>query len=151
MAPIRTLVIVSAGLLIGATAVAPAAAATLDSEGPAETINAAAADPCLGALQAGATDAERVCSDQIAGLRYEGNIGGASAALPGALNNRAMARMRAGDLEGAAADLTVASELAPGAWALYLTRARLALMNGDAASALNDLGRLRELAPNNSA
>ena len=123
----------------------------VESSAAPGTTPAPVADPCLSALQAATAEAERLCSDQIAGLRYEGTAGRATAALPGALNNRAMARMNAGDIEGAAADLSEALELAPDAWALYLNRARLALMNGDAAAALNDLGRARELAAPDSA
>ena len=130
-----------AALLIGALSVSTAAAAA-----PAAT-----EDPCLDALRSGSTDADRVCSDLIAGLRYEGSTGRMNTALPAALNNRAMARMKAGDLEGAAADLTEALELAPGAWAIYLNRANLALLNGDPAAAQDDLARVWELAPAASA
>ncbi len=135
-------------LLISALETVAAADAT--SEAPADAATAIE-DPCLLAVRAGAADADRVCSDWIAGLRYEGSTGRSNTALPGALNNRATARMQAGDLEGAAADLTEALEMAPTAWALYLNRANLSLMNGDAAAALNDLGRVRELVPDASA
>jgi len=118
---------------------------------PAVSGSTAAPDLCLNAVQAGSAEADRICSDLIAGLRYEGSTGGANTALPGALNNRAIARMRAGDLEGAAADLTEALGMAPQAWALYLNRARLSLMNGDPAATLDDLGRVTELAPANRA
>lgn len=117
------------------TTTAPAAAAP------------AAPDSCLDALKAGSAEADRLCSDRIARLRYEGSTGRTNTALPAALNNRAMARMKAGDLEGAAADLTEAFELAPGSWAIYLNRANLALMNGDPSAALENLARIRELAP----
>jgi tetratricopeptide (TPR) repeat protein len=107
-------------------------------------------DACLAAVQALAADADRTCSDQIARLRYDAASTGNAPALAGALNNRAIARMQNGDLEGAAADLTEATALEPAAWAPYLNRANLALRTGDPAAALNDLGRLREMLPANS-
>lgn len=110
-----------------------------------------AEDACLAAVRERSAEAERSCSDLIAGLRYDGAAVSGNPALAGALNNRALARMRAGDLEGAAGDLAEALELAPGAWAIHMNRARLALMNGDAAAALNELGRVRELVPADSA
>ena len=107
-------------------------------------------DACLEAVRAQAAEADRTCSDQIARLRYDNASTTNAAALAGALNNRAMARMQSGDLEGAAADLGEAMALQPAAWAPYLNRANLALRTGDAAAALNDLGRLREMLPADS-
>lgn len=135
-----------APLILAATGTASGAAtaATPDAQ-PID--QPAVKDPCMMAVEAGAPEAERTCSDLIAGLRYDGVAGGGAAALAGALNNRAMARMRTGDLEGAGADFTEALELLPDAWALYLNRATLALRRGDAGSALNDVGRVRELVP----
>ena len=135
-----TIIPFSAGLLLLAAAVAAPAA----EQAPAD-------DACLAAVRAGAIDADRTCSDLIAGLRYDGAAVSNAPALAAALNNQALARMRTGDLEGAAADLTEALDLAPAAWALYLNRATLALMNGDAGAALNDLGRVKELTPAGSA
>lgn len=135
---------VAAVLLSMALAATTARAATA-------TDVAATPDPCLEAVKAGSADADRVCSDVIAGLRYEGSAGRANPALPGALNNRAMARMKAGDLEGASADLTEAFELAPDAWAIHLNRANLALLTGNPTTALDSLARVRELTPAESA
>ena len=106
-----------------------------------------AEDACLAAVRDRAPEAERTCSDLIAGLRYDGAATGPGGeALAAALGNRALARMRGGDLEGAEADFSEALTLAPDAWAIHLNRATLALMNGDAAAALNYLGRVRQLA-----
>jgi len=153
--------LIAATLLMTAFGAVSAAAATgADATEPVPEVAPTAApepasgittdpDPCLSAVQEGATEAERHCSDQIAGLRYDGASG--RTALPGALNNRAIARMQTGDLEGAAADLTEALELAPDASALYLNRARLALMSGDASAALDDLAQAQALMPPGSA
>jgi tetratricopeptide (TPR) repeat protein len=111
-----------------------------------------AEDVCLAAVRSGAQEADRTCSDLIAGLRYDGTATGPDRqALAAALGNRALARMRSGELEGAAADFSEALELAPDAWAVHLNLATLALMNGDAAAALNYLGRVRQLAPTDRA
>ena len=107
-------------------------------------------DACLEAVEDRAADADRTCSDQIARLRYDSASTANAPALAAALNNRAMARMNSGDLEGAAADLAEALTLQPGAWAPYLNRATLALMTGDPGAALNDLGQLREMLPGDS-
>ena len=109
-----------------------------------------AEDVCLMAVQAKAAEADRTCSDQIARLRYDSASTANAPALAAALNNRAMARMNGGDLEGAAADLAESLALQPDAWAPYLNRATLALMTGDPGAALDDLGQLRDMLPTDS-
>ena len=117
---------------------------------PQPATDLAAEDACLSAVRAETADADRTCSDQIARLRYDSASTANAPALASALNNRAMARMNSGDLEGAAADLNEAMSLLPEAWAPYLNRATLALMSGDPGAALNDLGQLREMVPADS-
>ena len=145
----------SAGLLLLWTLTVTAADAGVDT-GPANdpmipAAESPADDACLAAVRDRVADADRRCSDLIAGLRYDGaSTGAGSRALAAALGNRALARMRSGDLEGADADFSEAETLAPDAWAIHLNRATLALMQGDAALALNYLGRVRQLAPADS-
>ncbi len=148
----RTHLLIQAGaalLLLGAataTGAEPAIDPLQPAAGPTE------ADACLSAVRDRAADADRTCSDLIAGLRYDGAATGTgSSALAAALGNRALARMRSGDLEGALADFGEAEALAPDAWAIHLNRATLALRQGDAATALNYLARVRQLVPAGSA
>jgi tetratricopeptide (TPR) repeat protein len=141
MASLYRIPLIAALLMLGATAAAQESTAPMADLPPAE-------DACLAALRNGAQEAERTCSDLIAGLRYDGAVTGPDRqALAAALGNRALARMRSGALEDADADFSEALELAPDAWALHLNRATLALMNGDAGAALNYLGRVRQLVP----
>jgi tetratricopeptide (TPR) repeat protein len=114
------------------------------------TAEVTAQDACATAALGGAAEAERVCSDRIAELRYMGDTAPDSRAMAGALNNRALARMAGRDLEGAAADLGEAMTLSPNAWALYLNRGNLFLRQRDPGAALNDYGRVAELAPEQS-
>ena len=110
----------------------------------------AAEDACAAAALGGTAEAERVCSDRIAELRYVSASAPDPRALAGALNNRALARMAGQDLEGAAADLGEALTLSPNTWSLYLNRGNLFLRQMDPGAALNDYGRVAELAPEQS-
>ena len=119
---------------------------------PESGLSPPADDACLAAVRNRQPEADRTCSDLVAGLRYDGTATAAGRqALAAALGNRALARMRSGELEGAEADFSEALTLTPDAWALHLNRATLALANGDGAAALNYLGRVRQLVPADSA
>ena len=105
-------------------------------------------DVCFKAVRTAAADAERICSDRLAELRYDGAVSPTQRrALAGTLNNRAMARMSGGDLEGAGTDFEEAVSLQPDAWAIYLNRGNFELMRADPAAALEDYGRVARLAP----
>jgi len=113
-----------------------------------------APDPCLDGLSASSTarstplTAARACSDVIATL--VGLIAPSPAdttALLSAYNNRAIARLRSGDLEGAAEDLGSAVTLDPGRWSTYLNRGNLHLAQNQPEAALADYARAQQLAP----
>jgi tetratricopeptide (TPR) repeat protein len=113
---------------------------------------AAPGDACSAAVQAEAVDAERVCSDHLAGLRYDGAAGiPQQMALASTLNNRAMARMGTRDLEGAAADFEEALALRPDAWAIHLNHGNFLLMRAEPGAALEAYDRVAALAPRDSA
>ena len=138
--------------LLIALVVFSAAAAAQEPTSPESGLSPPADDACLAAIRTRQPEADRTCSDLVAGLRYEGTATASGRqALAAALGNRALARMRVGDLEGAEADLGEALALTPDAWAIHLNRATLALRNGDGAAALNHLGRVRQLVPADSA
>lgn len=128
---------------------------TIFAAGLLAGIPALAAEPCLHAAVSHSGEAERACSDLIAGLRYEGAAAGsdpqAAVALASAYNNRALARLDAGNLEGAAADLGEAITLTPSSWAIYLNRGNLQLTSGNPQAALADYERVLELAPDQAA
>ncbi len=92
---------------------------------------------CRDAVLAEAPEAERVCSHAIDGLVAGADPDPATRlALAGAYNNRAVARMAAGDLAGAAGDLQQATELAPENAAFLLNRGNLSLWSGDPQAAI---------------
>ena len=97
---------------------------------------ASAGEGCREALLADDPGAERACSDAIDFL----NAGPADPArrmqLAAAYGNRALSRLGAGDLEGAAADFDQALQLAPEHPALHLNRGNLFLTAGDPEAAL---------------
>lgn len=110
-----------------------------------------AADACFAAVQAESADAERLCSDRLAGLRYDGATSTTQQqALASTLNNRAMARMAIGDLDGAATDFEEALALRPDAWAIHLNHGNFLLRRRDPGAALEAYGRVAELAPTDS-
>ncbi len=103
---------------------------------------------CLDAVLAEATDADRTCSDLIAQLSYTAAVSPEDRqVLASAYNNRALARMAAEDLEGAAADLGEAISLTPENWAILLNRGNLHLANGNPQAALQDYERVQAAAP----
>ncbi len=115
---------------------------------------AARADDCRDAALAVNPAAETLCSDAIARLSYRGGTPsgteGADAdtlALAAAFNNRAMARIAAGNLTGAAEDLGEAVTLAPDQWAIYLNRGNLHLAENQPQAALADYARADSLSP----
>lgn len=148
----------TAALIFLAAALPGAAAVEADSRPPAEPAvvaeRAAATtplDPCLAGLlsrSAAPLSAERACSDVIAGLGIllEPTPEDVQA-LASAYSNRAVARIRAGELAGAAADLGDALLRMPEGWAIYLNRGNLYLALGDHEAALADFQRVTELAP----
>ena len=113
------------------------------------------ADECRDAALTANPAAETLCSDAIARLSYQG--GGAASdpeaaasnrqALAAAFNNRAMARIAAGNLTGAGEDLGEAVSLAPDHWAIYLNRGNLRLAENQPQAALSDYARARDLSP----
>lgn len=103
---------------------------------------------CLDAVRGLATDADRTCSDLIAQLSYtEAVTPHDRQVLASAYNNRALARMAADDLEGAAADLGEAISLTPENWAILLNRGNLHLASGNPQAALQDYERVQAAAP----
>ncbi len=105
-------------------------------------------DACFIAVRAQAADAERICSDRLAGLRYDGTAElPQRVALAATLNNRAMARMAIGDLEGAATDIDEALSLRPDDWAIHLNRGNFELMRANPSAALEAYDRVAESAP----
>lgn len=116
---------------------------------------AARGDECRDAALVANPAAETLCSDAIARLRYQGGAAASDPSAPGAnrqalaaaFNNRAMARIAAGNLTGAAEDLGEALSLAPDHWAIYLNRGNLHLAENQPQAALSDYARARELAP----
>lgn len=111
--------------------IAPAAMALV-----ASGTGASAGEGCREALLAGDPGAERACTDSIDLL----NAGPADPArqmrLAAAYGNRALSRLMAGDLEGAAADFDQAMQFAPEKRALHLNRGNLYLTAGDPEAAL---------------
>ena len=136
----------------GQPAVGSQAQTTVDPP-PEEVAGNPVADPCFSGVSAprGSSDmvaAERVCSDAIARLSYMAEPAEADrSALASAYNNRALARMRSGDLEGAAADLGEALVLKPDSWAIYLNRGNLQLARNEPQAALLDYDRAKQIAP----
>lgn len=103
---------------------------------------------CYDAALNDATDADRSCSDLIAELSYQTPVTVSDRqALASAFNNRALARMAADELEGAAADLGEAITLAPDNWAILLNRGNLHLTSGNPQAALADYERVLAAAP----
>ncbi|HEY5646872.1 MAG TPA: hypothetical protein VIS76_13055 [Pseudomonadales bacterium] len=121
--------------------------------GAAAAAEAAAADACRDAALAASPNAETLCSDAIARLSYQGAAAPAElsataagqTALAAAYNNRAMARISAGNLAGAADDLGEALTLAGDHWAIYLNRGNLRLAESQPGAALADYARARTL------
>jgi Flp pilus assembly protein TadD len=117
----------------------------LPSEVPAEQ-PAQIEDPCFDALIARSSTAERTCSDTVAALESLLAPNPADlTALISAYNNRAVVRMREGDLEGAGEDLSRAMTLAPENWSLYLNRGNLMLALDEPQSAIADYDTARNL------
>lgn len=115
------------------------------------SVCARGAEPCLDSVLSHSSNADRACSDLVAALSYQGATDNAdpeqAIALASAFNNRAMARMHSGDLEGAASDLAEAVSLTPSNWAVYLNRGNLHLANTNIQAALADYQRVLELSP----
>lgn len=103
-------------------------------------------DPCFDRLTSGSPLAERTCSDTVASLESLTTPSPADVtALVSAYNNRAVARTRTGDLEGAADDLSAAMALAPESWPLYLNRGNLMLARRQPQEALADYEAARRM------
>lgn len=103
-------------------------------------------DPCFDRLTSGAPLAERTCSDTVAALESLTTRSPADVtALVSAYNNRAVARTRSGDLEGAADDLSAAMALAPESWPLYLNRGNLMLARRQPQEAIEDYEAARRM------
>jgi tetratricopeptide (TPR) repeat protein len=115
-------------------------------------LSARAATSCRDAALAGNPEAERICSDAIAAMSYEAEPTAAErTALAAAHNNRAMARIAAGKLDDAAADLDEAASLSGEHWAIYLNRGNLHLAANEPGPALAAYQRARALAPQDTA
>ena len=120
----------------------------------ATAAGAALADDCRDAALVANPAAETLCSDAIARHSYREAAAAPDAegtgpdllALAAAYNNRAMARIAAGNLTGAAEDLGEAMSLAPDHWAIYLNRGNLHLAENQPQAALADYARARALA-----
>ncbi|MGE0621761.1 MAG: hypothetical protein AB7I04_14005 [Pseudomonadales bacterium] len=120
----------------------------------ATAAGAALADDCRDAALVANPAAETLCSDAIARQSYRDTAAAPDAAgegsdrlaLAAAYNNRAMARIAAGNLTGAAEDLGEAMSLAPDHWAIYLNRGNLHLAENQPQAALADYARARALA-----
>lgn len=103
-------------------------------------------DDCFEGLTQSPEVAARRCSDAIARLGYVSQTAPADQSpLAAAYANRAVARTRSGDFEGAAADLTEALTLSPDNPAMLLNRGNLWLAQGQAQAALLDYQQAREL------
>ena len=99
-------------------------------------------DLCLDSLSTPGLDPERRCSDTVAELEsLLTRTPSDTVALASAYNNRAVGRIRSGDLEGAAIDLGRAMTLEPSNWATYLNRGNLMLSQGQHQAALLDYQR----------
>lgn len=132
----------------------PALAATEEAAAPDEAATAEPADAispagaCREAVLGRNAGAERVCSDAIARLAYDaGADPAANRALAGAHNNRALARIAAKDLTGAAEDIDEALRLTPESWAAYLNRGTLRLAGNEPEAALADYAKAQAMAP----
>ena len=105
-----------------------------------------ATDRCFEGLEQKPEMAARRCSDAIARLGYVSQPApDDQSRLAAAYANRAVARSRFGDFEGAAEDLTEALILSPDNPAMLLNRGNLWLAQGQAQAALLDYQRAREL------
>lgn len=103
-------------------------------------------DPCFDLLLSRSPLAERACSDVAAALESLVSPDPADVqALVSAYNNRSVARMRSGDLEGAGEDLARAMTLAPDSWLLHLNRGNLMLERREPENALADYEAARRL------
>jgi tetratricopeptide (TPR) repeat protein len=103
---------------------------------------------CYAPESAGGQSIERACSDVIAMLGAAPALEAAERrALTAAYNNRAITRIRVGELELAAEDLGQALLLQPDAWALYLNRGNLRLAQGDYGAALADYQQAAQRSP----